>query len=126
MAQSTEKSKILIVDDNPKNIQVLGTILRKEGYLVEFATNGQQAIERIKIEKFDLLLLDIMMPVMDGITAIAELRAKYHKLPPIIGLSAHAQESNADYFTKLGMADFIEKPVNKAELIRRILKWGKA
>jgi CheY-like chemotaxis protein len=61
-----QKFKILIVDDNPKNLQVLGNLLEKNHYHVEYALSGSEALEWIKSEQFDLLLLDIMMPGMDG------------------------------------------------------------
>ncbi len=61
-----QKFKILIVDDNPKNLQVLGNLLEKQQYNVEYALSGKEALEWVNSDQFDLILLDIMMPGMDG------------------------------------------------------------
>lgn len=113
--------KILIVDDQPKNIQVLGNILRKEHYNIEFAVNGAQAVERVNSENFDLLLLDIMMPVMDGIQACTEIR-KTHSLHslPIIFLTAKSQRTDITEGFNAGAQDYVIKPFDAKELISRV------
>ena len=105
------KFNILIVDDNPKNIQVLGNILRRENYKVEFATNGEQAIDRIGIESFDLILLDVMMPIMNGIEACKEIRkTKPASDLPIIFLTAKSERNDILEGFNAGAQDYIVKP----------------
>jgi two-component system, sensor histidine kinase and response regulator len=67
-------SRILIVDDNPQNLQVLGKLLHEKNYEIEFAINGKAALEWIEYQQFDLILLDINMPEMDGFEVCQEIR----------------------------------------------------
>ncbi len=115
------KFNILIVDDNPKNIQVLGNILRRENYKVEFATNGEQAIDRIGIESFDLILLDVMMPIMNGIEACKEIRkTKPASDLPIIFLTAKSERNDILEGFNAGAQDYIVKPFDSQELLSRV------
>ena len=111
---------ILIVDDNPKNLQVLGSTLKDEGYLVEFATNGAQAIEWLKERLFDLILLDIMMPEMDGFEACSIIRqdSKFDDMP-IIFLTAKTDKESILKGFDLGAQDYISKPFDSRELLAR-------
>lgn len=110
-----------MVDDNPKNLQVLGNLLSNDGYSVEFALNGLDALDRIKKKVFDMILLDVMMPEMDGFEMCRILKAdKKHKNIPVIFLSAR---TDMDYIIQgfdLGAVDYIYKPFNKQELLSRI------
>jgi len=116
-----QKINILIVDDNPKNIQVLGNILRRESYNVEFATNGEQAIDRIEIETFDLILLDVMMPIMNGIDACKEIRkTKPASDLPIIFLTAKSERNDILEGFNAGAQDYIVKPFDGQELLSRV------
>lgn len=116
-----QKFNILIVDDNPKNIQVLGNILRRESYKVEFATNGEQALDRIKIETFDLILLDVMMPIMNGIEACKEIRkTKPASDLPIIFLTAKSERNDILEGFNAGAQDYIVKPFDSQELLSRV------
>lgn len=116
-----QKFNILIVDDNPKNIQVLGNILRRESYKVEFATNGEQAIDRIKIETFDLILLDVMMPIMNGMEACKEIRkTKPASDLPIIFLTAKSERNDILEGFNAGAQDYIVKPFDSQELLSRV------
>lgn len=121
MNLNTQKFKILIVDDNPKNIQVLGNILRRENYNVEFAVNGQQAINRINDEEFDLLLLDVMMPIMNGMEACKEIRkTRAADELPIIFLTAKSERSDILDGFSAGAQDYIVKPFDSQELLSRV------
>jgi CheY-like chemotaxis protein len=71
---NTEQSGILIVDDIPANIQVLGNILQEEGFAVSFALSGKQALEMVLSDPYDLILLDVMMPEMDGFEVCERLK----------------------------------------------------
>ena len=87
--------KVLIVDDNPKNVQLLGNVLVDNKCQVSYALNGKQALDRIKENKFDLILLDIMMPEMDGYEVCEKIKEKEeNKDIPIIFITARAEKEN--------------------------------
>lgn len=113
--------KILLVDDNPKNIQVLGNILHNQGYNTEYALSGMEALEWMKDENFDLILLDIMMPIMDGYEVCETIR-KNHAFDnvPIIFLTAKTDKESTIKGLKLKAQDYINKPFNSEELLARI------
>lgn len=115
------KSSILIVDDTPKNLQVLGNTLKLQNYKVEFAINGLKALEWIEKQAFDLVLLDVMMPEMDGYEVCKKIREndKYKNLP-IIFLTAKTDSESIVNGFKIGAQDYITKPFNTAELLVRV------
>jgi two-component system sensor histidine kinase/response regulator len=112
---------ILIVDDTPKNLQVLGNTLKLENYKVEFAINGFQALEWIEKKEFDLILLDVMMPEMDGYEVCEKIRAnEKNKNLPIIFLTAKTDSDSIVKGFEIGAQDYITKPFNTAELLVRV------
>lgn len=116
-----EKFKLLIVDDNPQNLQVLGNLLEKNNYLVEYAQSGSEALEWIKTEMFDLILLDIMMPGMDGFEVCREIRKnKDFDDVPVIFLTAKTDKYSVVKGFELNAQDYISKPFDTAELTARI------
>lgn len=116
-----EKFKLLIVDDNPQNLQVLGNLLEKNNYLVEYAQSGNEALEWIKTEMFDLILLDIMMPGMDGFEVCREIRKnKDFDDVPVIFLTAKTDKYSVVKGFELNAQDYISKPFDTAELTARI------
>lgn len=118
---SEKTPKILVVDDILKNIQILGNILTKNGYEIEFATNGEEALQWAFSEKFCLILLDIMMPGMDGYQVCKELKQKDEtKDIPVIFLTAKTETDNIVKGFELGAVDYITKPFNKEELLVRV------
>lgn len=121
MIRAQKLSKILIVDDMPKNIQIVANILKNEGYQMTFARDGKTALEKIRQIDFDLVLLDIIMPEMDGFEVCNRLKQtqKTNELP-IIFLTA---KNDADSIVKgleSGAVDYINKPFNDAELKARV------
>jgi two-component system, sensor histidine kinase and response regulator len=113
--------RILVVDDNLKNIQVLATVLARNGYEVEYAVNGSDAIEIVKSEDFELILLDIMMPEVDGFDAcVAIKKIENKKDTPIIFLTAKNDIESITMGFDIGAVDFITKPFNDKELLRRV------
>ncbi|MDA3954724.1 MAG: response regulator [Bacteroidales bacterium] len=112
---------ILIVDDNPKNLQVLGNILVNNKYNVEYALNGKEALEWANTESFDLILLDVMMPEMDGFEVCEILRKnKDFDDIPIIFLTAKTDKVSTIRGFELNAQDYINKPFDTAELNARI------
>nr|WP_321411366.1 hybrid sensor histidine kinase/response regulator [uncultured Carboxylicivirga sp.] len=113
--------KILIVDDNLINIQILGNLLEAEGYSTEFAFNGIDALSWIEHESFDLLLLDVMMPGMDGFEVCSRIREnnQFDDLPIIFLTAKTDSESTAKGFL-LKAQDYVYKPFEVNELLARI------
>jgi DNA-binding response OmpR family regulator len=113
--------KILIVDDNPKNLQILGNILHEENYEVEFAINGETALEWIEKTDFDLILLDIMMPELDGFEVCERMKNNPEKREiPIIFLTAKTDTDSLVKGFETGCVDYITKPFNRKELLARV------
>ncbi len=110
-------AKLLIVEDNRVNQQVLTLMLQAEGAQVVVTSNGAEAITAIKDEHFDLVLSDIQMPVMDGISLVKKLRRDKHTVPFVI-VSAHTSESDVQNSISAGANEHIAKPINKAQLVK--------
>ncbi len=102
--------KILFAEDKVINQKVVKLLLESMGHTVTIANNGKEAIEIYEQGSFDLIIMDVQMPVMDGVTATQTLKAKYDKLPPIVGLSANAFDIDYNKYINLGMDDYITKP----------------
>ena len=111
---------VLIVDDVVENIQVAMNVLREENYNLSFALNGEEALSLIKETNFDLILLDIMMPIMDGFAVCKSLKSdEFTKDIPVIFLTAKTDIESISKGFELGAVDYITKPFNPDELIAR-------
>ena len=115
--------RILVADDNAINQMILERLLRKLGHLVTIAVNGQEAIDRVSSEAFDVVLMDVHMPVMDGLASTAAIRAheqlsKSHV--PIIAVTADAIQGDKERFLAAGMDGYISKPIERARLLEAI------
>jgi len=115
--------KILLVEDNNLNRLLAYTILTEYGAIVAEAENGLEAIEMMKNDTFDLVLMDIQMPVMDGIKATKIIRKEINNTIPILALTANAIKGKENQFLEAGMDDFIYKPYNEINLVNPISKW---
>lgn len=115
----TYPARILVVEDNPINQKVVGRMLEKLGYTPSFANNGLYAIEALQRQPFDLVLMDVEMPEMDGPTAARKIRAElpHDKQPVIIALTAHAVSCSRDTWLAAGMDDVLTKPIRLQELV---------
>ncbi len=113
---------ILFAEDKDVNQKVISLLLTSMGHMVTIANNGKQALNIYKPDKFDLILMDIQMPVMDGITATKKLKEKFEHLPPIVGLSANAFEGDREKYMILGMDEYLTKPFNIEEFIKLMTK----
>jgi diguanylate cyclase (GGDEF)-like protein len=120
-AFSADQFLILIVDDIHQNLQILGSILDKEAYNTTFATTGQQALDRVKTVKPDLILLDLMMPVMNGLQLCEILRSQEETadIPIIMITASHEAEHLVSAFTN-GAVDYLKKPYLHFELLMRV------
>lgn len=111
--------RVLIADDDPDIVAALKIYLSSEGYELLSAENGKQVLDIVKGKQVDLILLDIMMPQMDGISAIAKLREENANMP-IILLSAKSEDSDKLLGLNIGADDYITKPFNPAEVVARV------
>jgi len=115
------EQSILIVDDVPKNIQLLGSILKNEFIDIEFATSGQEALEWLKAKKFDLVLLDIMMPEMDGFEVCRRIKQNPDTEDiAVIFITAKTDIQSIIQGFEVGAVDYLTKPFNRNELIARV------
>ena len=113
MTSPTNKMKVLAVDDNRTNLHILQVFLKKLGHEVILAENGEEAVQRFKAESPDLVLLDIMMPVMDGFEAARRIKAMcMDRWKPIIFLSALNRDENLVEGLEAGADDYLTKPIN--------------
>lgn len=118
---TNNKTLILIVDDTPRNLQLLAEILYDAGYEVAIAQNGKIALELLTEIQPELILLDIMMPDMDGFTACKIIKSNpKHKDIPIIFLSAKTDADSIVNGFQIGAADYVTKPFNSVELLARV------
>ncbi len=116
---------ILLVEDNPINQKMAYMMLSKAGYTVYIAENGRLAVEALDRKNYDIILMDIQMPEMDGFEATKEIRAlqsdKHQSI--IIAMTAHAMSGDQERCLEAGMDDYLSKPVNKNDLFDKINKW---
>jgi two-component system sensor histidine kinase/response regulator len=124
--------QILLVEDYPANQKVTMRHLNKVGYLVDLAENGQQAVEAFTKKHYDLILMDMQMPVMDGYAATEAIRTleskqttSETKRTPIIATTAHAMKSDLQKCLDAGTDDYITKPLRKATLLKIVEKWSR-
>jgi len=120
-SHSPEAGRLLVVDDNKVNRLLLGRGLEQQGHQVEFAENGQQALDRLRHERFDLVLLDIMMPELDGYQVLEQLtRSPELRDLPVIMTSANDELDSVVRCIEMGAEDFLVKPPNPVLLKARI------
>ena len=113
--------RILIAEDNDSNYILMNYILKKH-YDFFRARNGQEAVELAESEKPDLILMDIKMPVLDGLEATRQIKAKLPDLP-IVALTANAFDTDRHAAMEAGCNDFLSKPVNADKCIQTIAKY---
>lgn len=122
VSQKSRKLNILLAEDKKVNQLVVSIMLADLGHKVSIANNGEEALEKIDHDNFDLILMDIQMPVMDGITATTILKQQRKNLPPIVGLSANAFEGDKEKYMQLGMDEYLTKPVTQKDFTNVIGK----
>jgi len=118
---SSKKAKILVVDDVARNLSVIEAILTPHGYEVVVAHNGLEAVEIARNQRPDLILLDILMPDMDGFTACSKIKSDENtKTIPIVIVTAVAHEQNKEFTKELGADGFVAKPFMVQDLLNVI------
>jgi two-component system, sensor histidine kinase and response regulator len=119
-----EGARVLLVEDNELNQQVAMEILASAGMVVSLAGNGQEALDAVKVNRYDALLMDVQMPVMDGYTATRIIRRDMQLRDlPIIAMTAHAMAGDQEKSTAAGMNDHITKPIDPTQLYSVLARW---
>lgn len=119
-------TKVLVVEDNPLNMELVVEILNSQGFAVDGAKDGEEAIRKAGKEVYDLIIMDIMLPGMDGVEATKIIRSKpkYEKTP-VIALTAFAMKGDRERFIKTGFDDYVAKPIDVVEFVKIIEKYRK-
>jgi len=117
-------ARVLVAEDNPTNLTVIFEILRSAGVAVTAAENGRRAVAKVKEGRFDAALMDVQMPVMDGLDAARAIRETPEgERLPIIALTAHAMREDREKCLEAGMDDYLSKPITKDALLKTLGKW---
>ena len=119
------QARILLAEDNLINQKVALHLLEKFGYRADVAGNGREAVKALEARHYDLILMDIQMPEMDGISATAEIRnlKSDRRNVPIIAMTAHAMKGDQERCLEAGMDDYTSKPINPKALLKKLEKW---
>ena len=121
--------KILLAEDNAINQKLALRLLEKRGHSVVIANNGKEALARLDEDIFDLILMDIQMPEIDGLEATAIIREREKRKGghlPIVAMTAHAMKGDKERCLEAGMDDYVSKPIKPAELFAAIERFGSA
>jgi signal transduction histidine kinase/CheY-like chemotaxis protein len=126
LRRAERRLHILLAEDNAINQKVLIRLLEKLGHSVVVSSNGAEALAAYSREAFDLILMDVQMPVMDGCDATRAIRAAEPLLTriPIIALTAHAMKGDREFCLRAGMDDYLSKPVHLQDLMETLERWG--
>lgn len=117
-------ARLLLVEDNAVNQRVVLAMLRKKGYLLDVANNGQEALEILARSSFDVVLMDVQMPVLDGLETTKAIRADARwKHLPVIAMTAHAMNGDKERCLSAGMDEYLTKPLKAPLLIETIEKY---
>ncbi|MEJ7643936.1 MAG: two-component regulator propeller domain-containing protein [Chryseolinea sp.] len=116
--------RILIAEDNPVNQKLTGRVLQKLGYTSVIASNGRDAVEALSQGQYDLILMDVQMPEMDGMEATRQIRSSPLRQPIIIAMTANAMQGDREDCLKAGMDDYISKPVKLEILMSKLETWS--
>ncbi|MCC6767324.1 MAG: response regulator [Deltaproteobacteria bacterium] len=119
--------RILVVEDNAVNRTVATRLLEKRGHVVIAVENGALAVDLTARERFDVVLMDIQMPVMDGLTATARIREREHgtgEHQPIVAVTAHALDEDRQRCIAAGMDDYLPKPIRSGDLFEKVARFA--
>src|SRR5277367_2798044 len=123
IVKAVTQRRILLVEDNPVNQNVMVKTLSRLGFAhVDVAEDGRQGVNAFQDGKYDLILMDVSMPVLDGVGATKEIRSSGSHIP-IIAMTANALKGDAERFIGSGMSDYIPKPVDRQQLVSLLIRW---
>ena len=118
--------RILLADDNPVNCRIAVLMLEKGGHQIDVVNGGAEAIEAIRGKPYDLVLMDVQMPGIDGLEATRRIRALpiAHAGVPVIAITANAMQGDDQRCFAAGMNDYLTKPIDRARLLGKVSEWG--
>jgi len=117
--------RVLVVDDNEVNLMIAGELLSQAGLEVETAENGAQALECLQRARFDMVFMDMQMPVMDGLEATRRIRSQPDKARlPIVAMTANALAADRDLCLQAGMDDVLTKPIEPDRLLEAVRRYA--
>lgn len=122
--KSIEGARILVVEDSPDNQLLIEVMLKRHKVKLEFANNGEEGIQKAISSNFDIILMDIQMPIMDGYMAVKKLRERSYR-GPIIALTAHAMNEEREKCLNAGCNDFLSKPIDLKQLVEKVSNYVK-
>lgn len=121
---SDKKIHILLVEDNILNQKLALRVLEKFGFTADLAQNGRIAVDKVKNNKYDIILMDLQMPEMDGYQATTFIRKELKDMTPIMAMTAHSLVGEKDRCLEIGMNEYVTKPFNQKELFEKIMSFG--
>jgi two-component system, sensor histidine kinase and response regulator len=118
--------RILVADDNPMNCRIAVLMLEKAGHQIDVVNDGAEAVEAVRGKPYDLVLMDVQMPGVDGLEATRRIRAMPigQAAVPVIAVTANAMEGDDRRCFEAGMDDYISKPIDRARLLGKVVQWG--
>ena len=118
--------RILLADDNPVNCRIAVLMLEKAGHQIDVVNGGADAIEAVRGKAYDLVLMDVQMPDVDGLEATRRIRALpvAHAGVPVIAVTASAMQGDDQRCFDAGMNDYVTKPIDRARLLSKVSEWG--
>lgn len=117
-------TKALVVEDNPLNMELVLEILDTQGFTADKAEDGEEAIKKTEKEVYDLILMDIALPGMDGVEATKIIKSRSgYKNVPVVALTAFAMKGDKERLLGAGFDDYIAKPLDVSEFIKKIQKY---
>jgi len=120
--------RVLAAEDSPTNQMVLAAMLEDTGYKLDTVADGEEAVEALDRLRYDIVLMDIQMPVLDGVEATRLIRERYPEFAelPIIALTANAMKGDRERYIAAGMCDYLPKPLSRENLLERLWHWSRA
>jgi CheY-like chemotaxis protein len=116
--------KILVAEDNAVNQTLIIMVMKKLGFVPDLAPNGVKALEALVAKPYDIILMDVQMPEMDGIEATRIIRQQSYHQPVIIAVTANAMQDDKEACMQAGMDDYISKPIELEKLMTLLEKWA--
>jgi len=116
-------TRLLIVEDNPLNMELVFEISEAQGFIADRVENGEDALKKVENEDYDLILMDIELPGIDGIEVTKIIKSKYKNIP-IIALTSYAMKGDKQRFLAAGFDDYISKPIEIHEFLRKLQKYN--
>jgi CheY-like chemotaxis protein len=117
-------TKVLVVEDNPLNMELVLEILIANGFTAHEAIDGEEAIKKLEKETYDLILMDIELPGMDGVEVTKMIKNR-NRRQPVVALTSYAMKGDKERFLAAGFDEYISKPLDVSDFLKRIQKYKK-